>query len=103
MQPIGKYILVEAIDEEIKTDSGIILTDEDANQFRYKKGRVVKPGTDVIPEIKEGDVIYFDKGNSFTMFFGLHSHLSLDAAGRFGVEHVFMVGRFYDLQSLELL
>lgn len=66
MQPIGKYIVVSAIDEEIKTDSGIILSGEDANQFRYKKGKVIKPGTDVTV-IKEGDVIYYDKGHSFTM------------------------------------
>ncbi len=66
MQPIGKYIVVSAIDEEIKTDSGIILSGEDANQFRYKKGKVIKPGTDVTV-IKEGDVVYYDKGHSFTM------------------------------------
>jgi co-chaperonin GroES (HSP10) len=66
MQPIGKYIVVSNIEEEIKTDSGIILSGEDANQFRYKKGRVIKPGTDV-SVIKENDVIYYDKGQSFTM------------------------------------
>ena len=66
MQPIGKYIVVSSIDEEIKTDSGIILSGEDANQFRYRKGKVVKPGTDVTV-IKEGDVVYYDKGYSFTM------------------------------------
>ena len=66
MLPIGKYIVISIVDEEIKTDSGIILSGEDANQFRYRKGKVVKPGTDVLA-IKEGDIIYFDKGHSFTM------------------------------------
>ena len=66
MLPIGKYIVISIVDEEIKTDSGIILSGEDANQFRYRQGKVVKPGTDVLA-IKEGDVIYFDKGQSFTM------------------------------------
>lgn len=66
MLPIGKYIVISSIDEEIKTDSGIILSGDDANQFRYKKGKVVKPGTDVAA-IKEGDIIYYDKGHSFTM------------------------------------
>lgn len=66
MQPIGKYIVITAVDEEIKTDSGIILSGDDANQFRYKKGKVVKPGTDVAV-IKKGDTIYYDKGYSFTM------------------------------------
>lgn len=73
MQPIGKYIVVSSIDEEIKTDSGIILSGEDANQFRYKKGKVIKPGTDVTV-IKEGDVVYYDKGYSFTMIIGAEQH-----------------------------
>lgn len=69
MQPIGKYIVVSNIDEEIKTDSGIILSGDDANQFRYKKGKVIKPGTDV-KVIKENDIVYYDKGQSFTMIIG---------------------------------
>ena len=73
MQPIGKYIVVSAIDEEIKTDSGIILSGEDASQFRYKKGKVIKPGTDVTV-IKEGDIVYYDKGYSFTMIIGIEQH-----------------------------
>ena len=73
MQPIGKYIVISSIDEEIKTDSGIILSGEDANQFRYKKGKVIKPGTDVTV-IKEGDVVYYDKGYSFTMIIGAEQH-----------------------------
>lgn len=73
MQPIGKYIVVSSIDEEIKTDSGIILSGEDANQFRYKKGKVIKPGTDVTV-IKEGDIVYYDKGYSFTMIIGAEQH-----------------------------
>ena len=69
MKPIGKYIVITSIDEEIKTDSGIILSGEDANQFRYKKGLVVMPGTDVTT-IKEGDKVYYDKGFSFVMIIG---------------------------------
>lgn len=73
MQPIGKYIVVSSIDEEIKTDSGIILSGDDASQFRYKKGKVVKPGTDV-SVIKEGDIVYYDKGFSFTMIINNEQH-----------------------------
>lgn len=69
MQPIGKYIVISSIDEEIKTESGIILSGDDASQFRYKKGKVVKPGTDV-SVIKTDDVVYYDKGHSFTMIIG---------------------------------
>lgn len=69
MKPIGKYIVVKNVDEEIKTKSGLILSGEDASQFRYKKGVVMAPGTDV-PNIKAGDEIYYDKGHSFTMIIG---------------------------------
>ena len=34
--------------------------------FRYKKGEVVKPGTNVV-DIKEGDMIYYDKMSGYTM------------------------------------
>ena len=66
MKPIGKYIVVKNIDEEIKTKSGLILSGDDTNQLRYKKGIVIEPGTDV-SVINKGDEIYYDKGTSFTM------------------------------------
>lgn len=66
MQPIGKYIVIKSIEEEVKTESGLILSGDDTNQFRYKKGLVVAPGTDVTT-IKSDDTIYYDKGHSFTM------------------------------------
>ena len=66
MQPIGKYILVKLIEEEVVTNSGLLLTAQDVNDFRYCKASVVKPGTDVTV-IKEGDVIYYDKSHGYTM------------------------------------
>ena len=66
MRPINKYILVNKIDEEVKTQSGLLLSAEDVEGFRYRKAKVVKPGTDV-NDIKEGDVIYYDKRAGYTM------------------------------------
>jgi len=66
MKPIGKYIVVKNVDEEIKTQSGLYLSGEDANQLRYKRAIVEKPGTDVTC-INDGDEIYYDKGHGFTM------------------------------------
>jgi len=66
MKPIGKYIVISNIDEEIKTESGILLTGEDTNQMRYKRGIVVEPGTEV-SAISSGDDIYYDKNHGFTM------------------------------------
>jgi len=73
MKAIGKYIVIKSIEEEVKTESGIILSGEDTNSFRYKKGTVVVPGTDVTC-INVGDVVYYDKGHSFTMLIGDEQH-----------------------------
>ena len=66
MKAIGKNIVIKHIDEEVKTASGLILSGEDTNQLRYKRGVVITPGTDVL-SIKEGDEIYYDKNNTYTM------------------------------------
>lgn len=59
MKPIGKYIVIKKIKEELKTESGLLLSAQDASGFRYKKGEVVKSGTDV-SVINSGDIIYYD-------------------------------------------
>ncbi len=66
MKPIGKYIVIKTIDEELKTESGLILSGEDVNQMRYKRGLVIASGTDV-HNIKKDDDIYYDKAHGFTM------------------------------------
>ena len=59
MKPIGKYIVIKTIKEELKTESGLLLSAQDASDFRYKKGEVIKEGTDV-SVIKSGDLIHYD-------------------------------------------
>ena len=66
MKAIGKYIVINEINEKIKTESGILLTSEDSSQLRYKKGTVLVPGTDV-DTVKEGDLIYYDKRAGHSM------------------------------------
>jgi co-chaperonin GroES (HSP10) len=66
MKAIGKNIVIRHIDEEVKTASGLVLSGEDTNQLRYKRGKVVTPGTEV-KSISEGDEIYYDKAQSYTM------------------------------------
>ena len=56
-----------AQNEEKKTKSGLLLSSEDVESFRYQKGQVVKPGTDV-SVINEGDVIFYDKAAGHSMF-----------------------------------
>jgi co-chaperonin GroES (HSP10) len=66
MRPIGKNIVIKTVEEEIKTKSGILLSAEDTNQLRYKKGEVVVVGSDVTV-INNGDTIQYDKRAGYTM------------------------------------
>ena len=69
MIAIGKNIVIQVIDEEIRMESGILLSADDSARMRYKRGLVVSPGTEV-RGILEGDDIYYDKSHSFTMVIG---------------------------------
>lgn len=66
MKPIGKNIIVKTIDEEVKTESGLVLSGEDVKGMRYRKAVVIASGTEV-SDIKTDDVIYYDKSHGFTM------------------------------------
>ena len=66
MKPIGKYIIVKNIEEEIKTSSGLLLSGADSSKLRYKKATVIESGTDV-NVINKDDVIYYDTRGSHTM------------------------------------
>ena len=66
MKPIGKYILISPIKEELETASGLLLSAEDSAEFRYKKATVARPGTEV-SVIKAGDTIYYDSRAGYTM------------------------------------
>ncbi len=71
MKPINKYIIVDDIKEDVKTDSGLLLSGEDKESFRYCKASVIAPGTEV-NSIAKGDVVYYDKARSFTMIISGH-------------------------------
>ena len=73
MKPIGKYIIIKAITEELKTKSGLLLTVSDAEEFRYKKGKVVKSGTNV-SEINENEIVYYDKSAGFSLLINGESY-----------------------------
>ncbi len=66
MKAVGKYIVLSELEEKQKTESGILLTSEDSNQLRYKKGLILIPGTDV-EVVEEGNVIYYDKNAGHKM------------------------------------
>lgn len=66
MQALGKNIIIKPIDEQIKTDFGLVLSGEESDKIRYKKATVFNTGTEVLT-IKEGDEIYYDKRAGYTM------------------------------------
>ena len=74
MKPINKYIIITPAQEELKTKSGLLLSQTDAFAFRYKKATVVKSGTEV-STIKEGDVIYYDKAQAHEVIINDHSYV----------------------------
>ena len=66
MKAVGKYVVITEIKEQITTGSGILLTSDDSNNLRYKKGVVNVPGTDV-ETVVNGDEIYYDKNSGHSM------------------------------------
>jgi co-chaperonin GroES (HSP10) len=67
MKAIGKYVIVNPIKEDnAKTKGGLILADSHREDIRYRRAKVVKPGSDV-KVLKEGDEIYYDKNSGFNI------------------------------------
>tara|TARA_Y100000114_G_C11598928_1_gene249431 strand:+ start:300 stop:560 length:261 start_codon:yes stop_codon:yes gene_type:complete len=65
MKAIGKYLVIKPLEEQnVKTEGGLILSDKQREDVRYRQAIVIKPGTDV-NAIKKGDKIYYDKAAGF--------------------------------------
>lgn len=63
MRAFGKTIVITEIKEEVKNKLGLIITEANDRDIRYKLGEVFMVGEDVIG-IQSGDKLYFDKVNS---------------------------------------
>ena len=63
---VGKYIVIDKIEEAVKVGS-FELSSADTSQISALKGKVYATGEDVIPGIKEGDEIYYQKARSYEM------------------------------------
>tara|TARA_A100000171_G_scaffold28887_2_gene26950 strand:+ start:2877 stop:3134 length:258 start_codon:yes stop_codon:yes gene_type:complete len=64
MRAINEFIIIEKIEEEVKTESGLILSGEDVSQMRYAKGKIKTVG-DQVTQVKAEDVIYYDKRSAY--------------------------------------
>ena len=61
MKAVGKYIVIDPVKEEnVKTKGGLILTDKQREDIRYRIAKVKSVGTDV-NGVKAGNKIYYDK------------------------------------------
>ena len=53
MKAINEFIIIDKIEEEVRTDSGLILSGEDVNQMRYAKGKIKTVGDKVTQGLPE--------------------------------------------------
>ncbi|NSL53130.1 co-chaperone GroES [Calidifontibacillus erzurumensis] len=67
LKPLGDRIVIELVEAEEKTASGIVLPDtakekpQEGRVIAVGSGRVLDSGERVAPEVKEGDRIIFSK------------------------------------------
>jgi len=67
MKAIGKYIVISPIkDVDVTTKGGLILTESQREDIRYRRAKVIKPGSDVCL-LKKDDEIYYDKASGFNI------------------------------------
>lgn len=67
MKAVGKYIVIEQIKEvDVKTKGGLILAEKQREDVRYRRAKVIEPGSDV-EVLKTGDKIYYDKAAGFNI------------------------------------
>ena len=67
MKAIGKYIVIKPIKEvDTKTKGGLILAENQREDIRYRRAKVIEPGSDV-EVLKKGDEVYYDKASGFNI------------------------------------
>ena len=67
MKAVGKYIVIQQIKEvDVKTKGGLILAEKQREDVRYRRAKVIKPGSDV-DVLKIGYEIYYDKASGFNI------------------------------------
>ena len=67
MKAVGKYIVIDPIkDVDVTTKGGLILAESQREDIRYRRAKVVKPGSDV-SLLKKDDEIYYDKASGFNI------------------------------------
>ena len=60
MKAINSFLVVDKIKEKPKPQKGLILTESQADDIRYLRGKVISVG-DQIKGTKENDTVWYDK------------------------------------------
>lgn len=63
MRAFGNTLVILEIKEEVKNKLGLIITEANDRDIRYKLGEVFMVGEDVV-KISPGDKLYYDKVNA---------------------------------------
>ncbi len=67
MKAVGKYIVVDPIKEvDTTTKGGLILAEKQREDIRYRRAKVIEPGSDV-EVLKKDDEIYYDRSSGFNI------------------------------------
>ena len=67
MKAVGKYIVIDPIKEvDTTTKGGLILAEKQREDVRYRRAKVIEPGSNV-EILKTGDEIYYDKASGFNI------------------------------------
>ena len=67
MKAVGKYIVIKPIKEvDVKTKGGLILAEKQREDVRYRKAKVIEPGSEV-SVLKKDDKVYYDKAAGFNI------------------------------------
>lgn len=64
MKAKNKYIFIQQIIEEKKSESGLFLSQSESNEMRYQKAKVIATG-DLVEINLDGSVILYDRANAF--------------------------------------
>ena len=65
MKAVGKYIVIDPIKEvDSTTKGGLILAESQREDIRYRRAKVIEPGSDV-NVLNAGDEIYYDRSAGF--------------------------------------
>jgi len=67
MKAIGKYIVIDPVKETgSKTKGGLLLSEAQREDIRYRQAEVIEVGTDV-NALKKGNEIYYDRSAGFNI------------------------------------